>query len=279
LNKRAREEAKLALGAVFTGQLSEEDNARIVRDVFRLRSCEKVDTMRLSGTGRALLELVEVRGREYIDAALTAEKGAILCSAHFGRPENCLALLGAMGFPVTLIARWSFESKRRNPGRWQLLPGGANVRRLRHHVRGPNIEDRSGNLDAAFRAAAILRRNELVFINLDALVRAGDRERAVPVHFLNGQVLLMPGAITIAQLTGAPILMTLLYRRADWRHQVLEVSPPVSVEGDRVTVLERCLAFVESAIRRNPAHWRGWELNKVIGLGLFSEDTFSSEES
>jgi len=78
------------------------------------------------------------------------------------------------------------------------------------------------------------------------------------VDFLNGKASLLPGAIKIAQLTGARVLMMFMRRSADWRHQVLEISPPMSMEGDTVTVFRRCFAMVEAAIRRNPAHWRRW---------------------
>ena len=62
--------------------------------------------MRLRGRARALGKLVEIRGREHLDAALAAGKGAILCSAHFGSYDSAFSLLHASGFPVTSIGRW-----------------------------------------------------------------------------------------------------------------------------------------------------------------------------
>ena len=74
----------------------------------------------------------------------------------------------------------------------------------------------------------------------------------------------MPGAIKIAQLTGARVLMMFMRRSSDWRHQVLEISPPMSMEGDTATVFRRCFAQVEAAIRRDPAHWRRWTNTDLI---------------
>jgi lauroyl/myristoyl acyltransferase len=38
---------------------------------------------------------------------------------------------------------------------------------------------------------------------------------------------LLPGAVALARLTGAPLLMGIAHRAADYRHQVLEISAPV----------------------------------------------------
>src|SRR5260370_20810983 len=62
--------------------------------------------MRLRRKGRRLRRLVEIRGREHLEAALTAGKGALLCSAHFGSFDSGFSMLGASGFKVTTIGRW-----------------------------------------------------------------------------------------------------------------------------------------------------------------------------
>jgi lauroyl/myristoyl acyltransferase len=143
---------------------------------------------------------------------------------------------------------------------------------LTHHRRQPNIEPRAGQLGVAVQAAAVLRHNEVLGTHLDPPVVAADRGRAVRMAFLGGQALLLPGAIAIAQLTGAPVLMTFLRRSADWRHQVLEISPPMPLEGDAVTAFGRCLGVVEAAIRRDPAHWFYWQSTGLEQLGLLPKE-------
>ena len=91
------------------------------------------------------------------------------------------------------------------------------------------------------------------------------------MDFLNGQARLIPGVTTIAQLTGTPVLMMFLRRSANWRHQVLEISPPMSMDGDTLTAFKRCLTVVETAIRQYPAHWHYWGKFALIDLGLLSE--------
>ena len=91
---------------VLGNELSPAAAQQVVRDWFRLASCSTVDVKRLRRGARPLRRLVEIRGREHLEAALAAGKGAILCSAHFGSHASGLSVLHASGFPVTHIGRW-----------------------------------------------------------------------------------------------------------------------------------------------------------------------------
>jgi len=230
---------------------------RLARQWFRFASCQAIDVMRLRGSGRGLRRLVEIRGREHLQAALADGKGAILCSAHFGSYDCAFSLLGASGFPVTTIGRWQHKytagmssAERRF---WDLVL----ARRMRRHRRRPNIEPWAGRVQVAVQAAAVLRANEVVTIAIDAPPLSSDMARAVEVPFLGRQARLLPGAVTLARLTGAPLLMCFMYRSADYRHQVLEISAPVEVpaEGNEAAAFARCAAEVTAAIKRSPAHW------------------------
>ena len=117
-------------------------------------------------------------------------------------------------------------------------------------------------------AAAALRANEVVSISIDAPPLDNERARAVDVPFLGGRAQLLPGVVTLAQLTGAPVLMGFLYRGADYRHQVWEISAPVPLEGETATAFGRCVAEVSAAIRRSPAHWNLWHTVDLARLGL-----------
>jgi hypothetical protein len=81
--------------------------------------------------------------------------------------------------------------------------------------------------------------------------------------------------VTLAQLTGAPLLMGFMYRTADYRHQVLEISAPVECPAgeDTAASFARCVAEVSAAIRRSPAHWVYWaSKGDLANLGLVSPD-------
>jgi KDO2-lipid IV(A) lauroyltransferase len=271
---RKRTELTRNLRQLLGDELSPDDAQRLARQWFQLASCEAIDVMRLRHRARPLRRLVEVRGREHLDAALAGGKGAILCSAHFGSYDCAFSLLGASGFPVTTIGRWQHNytvglspAERRF---WDLVY----ARRLRRHRHRPNIEPWAGRFGVAAQAAAILRANEVVTIAIDAPSLEKDLGRTVEVPFLGGRARFLPGAVALAQLTGAPLLMGFMYRAADYRHQVLEISAPVRLPPgeDAATAFARCAAQVSAAIRRSPAHWAYWASGADLAtLGLNSQ--------
>jgi lauroyl/myristoyl acyltransferase len=103
---RKRAEVVVNLRQLAGDDRCPDDAERLARDWFRFASCNAIDVMRLRYRARPLRRLVEIRGREHLDAALADGKGAIVCSAHFGSFDSAFSLLGASGFPVTTIGRW-----------------------------------------------------------------------------------------------------------------------------------------------------------------------------
>jgi KDO2-lipid IV(A) lauroyltransferase len=275
--KSARNEIIFCLKHILGNQLAPTERVRITRDYFRNRSCEAVDLNRLARRkGKAFSRLVEVRGIENIKAALAEGKGAILCSAHFGSHVSCFALLAALGFPMTLVGRWPsiVETKSTLEAQISRL---ISPMRLTRYFRRENIEPRPGNFKVAVRAARVLRENELLATFIDAPAIGKDRSRALSVDFLNHKALVLPGAAVIAKQTGAPILMTFIHRSLDWRHQAIEILPPISTEGDVKTVLQRCLTIADAQIRNDPAQWRSLRLSFLVALGLISGDLQAKE--
>jgi lauroyl/myristoyl acyltransferase len=267
---------RLVLGNEFSPAAAQQ----VIRDWFRLASCCTVDVKRLRRGARPLRRLVEIRGLEHLEAALAAGKGAILCSGHFGSHASGLSVLHASGFPVTHIGRWDHNYNYDYRADYNRRAGVSSAERwfwervyarplLRYRQR-PNIEPWPGRPQVAVLAAAALRANEVVSISIDAPPLDDDRPRTVDVPFLGHQARLLPGVVTLAQLTGAPVLMGFLHRRADYRHQVWEISAPVPLEGGTATAFGRCVDEVSSAIRRSPAHWDFWHTVDLARLGLIN---------
>src|SRR5579863_24030 len=225
--------------------------------------------MRLAGKGRALARLVEIRGLEHLEAALAAGKGAVICIAHFGSFANCCSLLGVRGFPITAVGNSRSNSIMSLVAR---LRGRSSMAKQRpRHLHRPNIEPQEGAVEAAMRMAEILRANEVIVIAIDVPVSQQDRSHAVPVDFLGRQVLLLPGSVSIAEQTGSSVLVAVAYRSPDWRHQVLEISPPVSLNGNIETAFQQCVALVEAPIRQHLALWDGClDTQALADLGLLS---------
>ena len=269
-----RAEVVHGLREVLGEELSEEAAERVAREVFRSVSCQVIDVMRLHGRAERLERLVEIRGREHLDAALAGGKGAILCSAHVGSYVSAFSLLHASGFPVTTIGRWW----------WNYRPGVSPAvrrfwdvvyaRRMLRHRQRPNIEPWPGRVQVAAQAAAALRDNEVVTICSDAAPLDADLARTIVVPFLGRQARLLPGVVTLAQLTGAPVLMASVRRSADYRHQVLEISAPVPMDGDTATTFGRCAAAMDAAVRASLAEWDFWfEPDDLASLGLLSDNS------
>jgi lauroyl/myristoyl acyltransferase len=263
-----RTEVARNLGLVLGNELSPAAAQQVTRDWFRFASCEMVDVKRLRRGARPMQRLIEIRGREHLEAALVAGKGAILCTGHFGSHDSGFSVLHASGFPVTSIGRVWYKYQADLSATERRL-WDRHFRPVRRHRQRPNIEPRSGRPEAAALAAAALRANEVVTIAIDAPPLDTDRARTVEVPFLGRRARLLPGAVVLAQITGAPLLMGFVYRAADYRHQVLEISAPVPAEGETATAFGRCAAEVSAAIRRSPAHWEFWgKTHDLADLGL-----------
>ena len=257
------------LRQVFGDEISPEEAQRQAREFFRMISCEVIDTMLLRDRARPLAKLVEIRGREHLDAALAGGKGAILCTAHFGSYNSAFSLLYEGGIPLTTIGRSLFTQMPDMSPIQRRLWNFVYIRRMRRHRHRPGIELQLSRIQAAVQTAVALRANEVVTISPDAAPLEADLSRAADVTFLGRPARLMPGVVTLARLTGAPVLMLLMHRSADYRHQVLEISPQVSVDGDPATAFGRCVAVMETAIRADPAHWVYWgNTHDLVRLGL-----------
>ncbi len=255
------------LKIVLGDEYSDVELVKLTRDYFRRKSCEAIDVMRLTGRGRALSRLVEIRGLEYVNAALAAGKGAIICSAHFGSFNSAFSLIGASGFPVTVVGSMRSSWARMSPiqrALWRLV----HETRLEHHRHRPNIEPPKAGVGTAILMADVLQSNELIALAIDPPLSSEERARSVSMDFLGRQILLLPGSVDVAQLTGSPVLIMVMHRKPDWQHQMIEISP-LPLQGDAGLDIKSCMQMFEPSIRQNPAYWDWWvNAQDLIDLGV-----------
>ena len=184
------------LRLVLGDELSPAAAQRVTREWFRLGSCGVVDVMRLRRGTRPLRRLIEIRGREHLEAALAKGKGAILCTAHFGSYDSGFSVLHASGFPVTSIGRrwYNYDAGLSSAERWlwDATQAGAALSAAAEH------RAMAWPAPVAALAAAVLRANEVVTITIDAPPLEGDRARAVKVPFL-GRGRAAAGAVALAR--------------------------------------------------------------------------------
>jgi lauroyl/myristoyl acyltransferase len=280
LNASERELIMLNLKGVLGHQLNPAERAQVAHDYIRRHSCEAIDTMRLAGRGRALARLVEIRGLEHIKAARVTGKGAIICCAHFGHFNAGFSLLGVHGFPVTTVGDWRTTYDTAMSPLQRFLWRNIHERRVGRHRR-PNIEPAKERFGTAIRMMDLLRSNELITMAIETPLPAEDRARAIPVDFLDHQMLVLTGAVNVAQLACAQLLVMIVCRSKDWRHQVIEISPPIPLDGDTGTAVKRCMAMLESPIRQHLAHWDYWgSTQNLVDLGLLpAREQFEEIES
>ena len=260
---------KRSLLELFGETLSPAGAERLAREFSRAEACEAIDVMRLRNGARPLRKLVEFRGREHLEAAMAAGKGAILCSAHYGSYASAFSLIHASGIPVTSIGRWWWNYDPNTSPAVRRFWDFAYARRLLRYRQGPNIEPWTGRLASGVQAVRTLRRNEVVTILSDAPPLVSDESRVVKVPFLGREATFLPGVVHLARSSGAPVLVVSVHRSADYRHQVVEISPPLSLEGELQEALARCAAVMDAAIRTNPAQWGDWsDTGALASLGL-----------
>lgn len=263
------------LRQAFGETLSPAEAEHMARENIKAGSCEVIDIMMLRNGTRPLGKLVEIRGREHLETALAGGKGAILCTAHLGSFESAFSLIHASGFPVTAIGRWWWNDYATSSAIRRFWDFACSRRILRYRQR-PNIEPWAGRIMSGVQAAAALRRNEVLAICSDAVPLKSDESRTVKVPFLGREAKFLPGVVNLARLTGAPVLMTFVFRLEDYRHQVVEISAPLSLEGEPETAFLRCAAAMDAAIRRDPARWMVWaHEDGLIDLGLIPEASSS----
>ena len=196
----------------------------------------------LTLTDQQIEGLVELRGREHLDAALQQGRGVILLGAHMGN-LNLLApymslvtpLAGVIVEPVQPPELFEFVSAVRARTGVRLLPA-----------------DRDG----VRQAMRLLRDNGVLAV-------AGDRylgANGTPVSFFGRPAMLPHGPVVLALRSGARLIPVTLYSRPGG-HQVAELRPPFelidtgNLRDDLRANMRLVAAAVEETIRMAPHQW------------------------
>ena len=125
-------------------------------------------------------------------------------------------------------------------------------------------------------ARVVLSTNNTAAALKDLTARLGDNEivaftahkggkRPVTGPFMDGEIVLGPGAAIMAQKTRAPLLPVFTFRDAS-DVVTVTVGPRIDVRQDIPTpdaitdVIRQYAAILEPFVLENPAQWRGWRL-------------------
>lgn len=207
-----------------------------------------MESLRLPTTPPAAVDArFSIEGREHLDAARAAGRGAILALPHVGGWDVGGSWLARQGYPVTVVAEpleppevyeW-FAGLRRQWG-MDVVPLGA------------------GAGTGVLRA---LRANAMVCLLCDRDIGGG----GIEVEFFGEKTLLPGGPATLALRARSVVLPTAVYFDGDGHRAV--VRPPLTTERagslrDDVTRLTQELAHaLESLIARAPEQWHLFQPN------------------
>jgi KDO2-lipid IV(A) lauroyltransferase len=230
------------LRRVFGGARSDADLRRIAVESyasFGRMAFEYAWFPRL--TRRGIRSHVSLVGREHLDLALGAGRGAVLVGCHFGNWEM-LATLATMGYPLTFLVGAQHNA---------LVDGLMNRLRARF---GVEIIPITGSLTGAFRA---LRRNRLVALLSDQ--DAGPN--GVFVDFLGLPASTPYGPARFAAATGAALIPWAVVRRERGRHEIVMCPavepPPGDAPGEEAVrrLTQGYTSAFEELIRQHPEQY------------------------
>jgi KDO2-lipid IV(A) lauroyltransferase len=194
-----------------------------------------------------------------IDEALAQGKGAILVTGHIGSFDYIGQILGARGYPMTVMttrttARIVFDA----------------VTYLRRSKGVAIIEATPSGVRKAMQA---LRRGECLVLATDRDFHLNGR----PVTFFGKETTLPPGAVRIGRETGAP-LVPVFGMRLRKGHGVrilpaFTMPKTKDIEADLANGLTKIVGVLEQAIALTPDQWfmfqRVWPSGPVAPVRVF----------
>lgn len=229
---------------------SDVDVDTLVREAYRGAFRNHLEELLLGKLTRANWQhYMRFEGREHLDEALAAGKGAIIDFPHAGNFMMMIASVSLSGYPYTQYAARGMappEVAQAHPGEF----GNNKWRREARHARESN-EDRlpanfitmETNIRHLYRCLA---NNEVVGLAFDG--RIGNRFVKVP--YLGREALVNPGGYRLAWSTGAAIVPTLCHAPADGPNVCTFGKPifPVDAHGRKRPVAELLSDYVHGAV-------------------------------
>ena len=157
--------------------------------------------------------LIEIEGKEHLDAAIKRGKGIIIAGLHLGNFPLLAAKLALEGYPVAVIIK---------------KPRNKYIARLYTNMTdtvGMEFIDGGERRQAAQQSLRQLRRGGIVYIIIDQNPPYPD----ITVDFFGYPVPSFKGPVVLALRTGATILPGFIVYENGWRHK-LTIGKPLPLE-------------------------------------------------
>jgi Kdo2-lipid IVA lauroyltransferase/acyltransferase len=238
--RRYREVALRNLASAF--EWGPQQTERVARETFRNLGKTLVEFLRLPVLSAAeIRRICRLEGTEYVTQELTAGRGVIIITAHYGNWELFAARVAIDGVRLNVVAREADDAAT-----------NALVNGIREGC-GYRVIPRQS---AARGVLEALRRNEVVVLMMDQNTIAGGEF----VPFFDRLAATVTGPAVFALRTGAAIVPAFAVRQPDGTHVGRVLPPFVPIRtGDRaedVRMLTAHLtAVIEAQVRADPTQW------------------------
>lgn len=255
LLKDRREMTINNLRIAFGDELSDREITALCKEVYRQLGITLIEFIKLKKLQKEDIgKLIELEGVEHLEEAYARGRGVIIYSAHFGNWEWLGSAISLAGYPVNAIARTQnnrYFDKKINEIRTSkgvnIIPRGMSVR----------------------RAITALRKGEILFILGDQ----NGRKNGWIIDFFGKPASTYPGAVQLAQRTGALVLPAYLIRKEPGSFK-LKFFPYYDIphgasEDEQRDYLIKLTENMEEVIRQYPEQWlwlhRRWDLSHIGG--------------
>jgi len=214
----------------------------IAREMFQNLGISLVETCRLyHGKGSEIIDRVEIRGREHVEAAKAKGKGVVILTGHCGNWElAALALSRCFETPMSVVAR-----RQNSP----YLNSMVERMRMRYNNRVIYKENALRNM------MSVIRQNGMIGLLVDQAVLP---EEGTLIKFLGRTAWASKAPVLLARKSGTAVVPAFICREAD-RH-IIEIQPPLTFSGDNspssvVEDVQKYSRAIESFIIRHPVDW------------------------
>ena len=216
------------------------------REIFRTLGRNLTDTVALLDPTEAPDRTLGItrESREVLDGALAEGRGVVYATCHLGPWERMAALLASLGYPITTLARESYDF------RLQQL--------VYERLRSPrNIETiHRGASTAPFAIVRALRRGRVLGFLVDLQGRA---QRSQAVTWLGRSSRVAIGPARLALRTGAPIVIGTpapgIAGELSVRIAKLSTADLPDGNAGEALLCQRIADALSERIRALPAHW------------------------
>ncbi|MET0591527.1 MAG: lysophospholipid acyltransferase family protein [Polyangiaceae bacterium] len=243
---RDARETTLANLALVHPELDLRDRARLARDVYRTLGKNLTDSLALLDPREDPMRTLSVsaESERVLAAALEERRGVVYATCHLGPWERMAALLAKRGFPITTIARESYDP------RFHALV----YDRLRAH-RDVHVIYR-GAPSAPLSIVRTLRQGRV----LGLLADLPGRVPARPVTWLGKPARIASGVARIALRVGSPVVVGTpapapAKNGLEIRIEAIPTSDLSSDDRGEAELSQRIADALSTRVRLLPTHW------------------------